>query len=282
MPAHIVDARSKATALPVPDAPAVPLAEVLAAVASYQTREREAAQEHMRVADADVRRVKDAVPAVLERFRLALIAVNDNPDLSRDGRARQRAALLEQQRTELAALAPHLRDAATRAQTFGVVDPPTDADRREVEELRRQRQDLAPRYFLPALAERVKAASTSGVGVGAFRLLLPYLKSWYEGADELHGDATLWNLIASIEGVTPEGERTGGLTVDRHTLYAEARLREVQETQYLLGEVVAHPDSVSYAAWGATPPPDLPLDRAAIQAASMGPLEGALLAQGTH
>jgi len=33
------------------------------------------------------------------------------------------------------------------------------------------------------------------------------------------------NLISVIEGVTPEGERNGGLTVDRNSIYAEGRLK---------------------------------------------------------
>jgi len=277
---HQVDATSRATALPVPDAPALPLADLVAAVASYQARERQAATEHLAIGDASVQRVRAAVPQILEDFRRKLIAVNDDPDLSPVGRARQRATLQEEQKAALAALAPHLRDATVRAQTFGVVDPPTEADRRELTEIIRQRGELAPRFLLPVLAERLKAASTTGVGVGTFRALLPFLKSWFETDAALQGNADLWNLIACVEGVTPEGERTGGLTVDRNSLYAEARLREVSEVQYLLNEVVTRPDSMSYAAWGVTPPPEPPINRAAVQAASMGPLEGALLAQG--
>lgn len=279
MPAHIIDSTSTSTALPSPDAPSLAASDLLAAVAQYQLRERTAADKQLAVPDADVRAVRDAVPGILAKYRNALVAVNENTDLSAVGRARQRAALLEGQKGELAALAPRLRDAKVRAETFGVPDPPTEADSREVAEILRTKGELAPRYLLAALGERLKSAASSGEGPGTFRKLLPYLRSWHEMDGPLHDNRDLWTLINCIEGVTPEGERTGGLTVDRHTLYAEARLREVTQTMFSLDELVSKGDSVAYAQWGATPPPEPALDRGALAAASLGPAEAQLFAK---
>lgn len=278
MPAHIIDSTSTSTALPSPDASSIAAADLLAAVAQYQLRERTAADKQLAVADADVSAVRNAVPGILAKFRDALVAVNANADLSAVGRARQRAALLEGQKAELAALAPRLRDARVRAESFGVADP-TEADHREVAEILRTKGELAPRYLLAGLGERLKSAAQTGEGPGTFRKLLPYLRSWHEMDGPLHDNRDLWTLINCIEGVTPEGERTGGLTVDRHTLYAEARLREVTQTMFSLEELVSKGDSVAYAQWGATPPPEPAFDRGALAAASLGPAEALLFAK---
>ncbi len=270
---HSVDATSTAVALPEPDAPPISLAEIDTGVNTYLDRERTASEQMLVTSDADCAAVRNAVPIVLAKYAGAIAAVDANDDLHPMAKQRQRAALMQQQGDELAQLAPRLQQASARAKSFGVPTPATEADAREVTALITERRELAPRFFLPVLAERVRAAAATGVGTGMVRALLPYLKSWYDvGPDALKGDGHLWALITRAEK----------LTADRGTLYADGRLREIGDLQYKLSELVQRPDSLSYGAWGVAPPPAPPLNRGALQAASMGPLEAALLAQGAR
>src|SRR5712692_4672412 len=148
MPTHTVDATSRATALPVPDAPAFP-DDLDEALSDYTTRQRAAAEKLLAAGDADLATVRDTVPSILRRYREQLAVVGADRDLTPQARDRKRVELLSAQRDELAALVPKLHAATARAQTFAPLAPSTEADARVLAELIRQKNELSARQFLP-------------------------------------------------------------------------------------------------------------------------------------